>query len=142
MTYRAARIWLFICALWSISFSLQAVPAYGAAPDLRGSWTGTFSSNHAGVDPFTISLVITSDTAGRVTGNSTLTSKCMKSANLQVTVSGVSVVLAGSDEKGDNLTIRGSLDTTGTLLSSTYILNGSQGGGCETDDGTGTLQKR
>ena len=38
--------------------------------------------------------------------------------------------------------MRGTLDSTENLLPSTYILNGSQGGGCETDDGTGTLEKR
>ena len=50
--------------------------------------------------------------------------------------------MAGSDGKGNNMTVRGTLDSTETLLPSTYILNGSQGGGCETDDGTGTLEKR
>jgi hypothetical protein len=38
--------------------------------------------------------------------------------------------------------VRGSLDNTGTVLNSTYVLNGSAGGGCETDDGTGNLTKR
>jgi hypothetical protein len=40
------------------------------------------------------------------------------------------------------MTLRGSLDSTGTLLKSTYVLNGSATGGCETDDGTGTLAKQ
>ena len=38
--------------------------------------------------------------------------------------------------------MRGTLDKTGTLLKSTYILNGSATGNCETDDGLGTLVKR
>jgi hypothetical protein len=61
---------------------------------------------------------------------------------MEVTVTDSDVVLAGSDEEGNNVTLRGTLDNTGTLLKSTYILNGSATGGCETDDGTGTLRKR
>jgi hypothetical protein len=61
---------------------------------------------------------------------------------LEVTVTGSDVVLAGSDKDGNNMTVRGSLDNTGTLLKSTYILNGSATGECETDDGTGTLTKQ
>jgi len=38
--------------------------------------------------------------------------------------------------------VRGTVDNTGTQLKSTYILNGSGTGKCETDDGTGTLAKR
>ena len=51
-------------------------------------------------------------------------------------------VLAGSDEEGDNITMRGTVDKTGTLLKASYILNGSATGRCETDDGTGNLAKR
>ena len=61
---------------------------------------------------------------------------------LQVTVTGSKVVLAGSNEEGHNITVRGTLDKTGTLLKSTYILNGSATGNCETDDGSGDLVKR
>jgi hypothetical protein len=86
--------------------------------------------------------VISKDSAGRIVGNSTLASQCLKNAQLQVTVTGSTVVLAGRDKAGDNMTVRGSLDNTGTVLNSTYILNGSAAGGCETDDGTGSLAKR
>jgi hypothetical protein len=75
-------------------------------------------------------------------GDSSLASRCLKNAQLQVKVMDSTVVLAGSDNAGDNMTVRGSLDTTGTVLNSTYILNGSSTGGCETDDGTGSLAKR
>jgi nitrous oxidase accessory protein NosD len=132
-------------ALLLFSLSLMAVmraaPLY-AATDVRGIWSGTFSSNHSGVAPFTISVVVDADSNGHLVGNSTLNSKCLKGAHLQVTVSGSTVVLAGSDKIGNNMTLRGSLDDTGTLLKSAYIFNGSAGGGCETDDGTGTLTKR
>ena len=61
---------------------------------------------------------------------------------LEVTVTGSKVVLAGSDEEGDNITVRGTVDKTGTLLKSSYILNGSATGRCETDTGTGSLARR
>jgi nitrous oxidase accessory protein NosD len=132
-------------ALLLFSLSLMAVmraaPLY-AATDVRGTWSGTFTSNHSGVAPFTISVVVDADSNGHLVGNSTLNSKCLKGAHLQVTVSGSTVVLAGSDKIGNNMTLRGSLDDTGTLLKSAYIFNGSAGGGCETDDGTGILTKR
>ena len=87
-------------------------------------------------------MVINEDSEGRVVGSSDLTSHCLKGAQLQVTVTGSTVVLAGSDKAGNNMTLRGSLDSTGTQLKSTYILNGSATGACETDDGTGTLTKQ
>lgn len=132
-------------ALLLFSLTLVAVmrvtPLYAAA-DVRGTWSGTFSSSHSGVAPFTITVVISADAAGHIVGNSTLNSRCLKGAQLQVTVTGSTVVLAGHDKTGNNMTLRGSLDETGTLLKSAYIFNGSAGGGCETDDGTGTLTKR
>jgi nitrous oxidase accessory protein NosD len=129
---------LFLLLLVAV---MRATPLY-AATDVRGIWSGTFSSNHSGVAPFAITVVIDADAAGHIVGNSTLNSRCLKDAHLQVTVTGSTVVLAGSDKTGNNMTLRGSLDDTGTLLKSAYIFNGSAGGGCETDDGTGTLTKR
>jgi hypothetical protein len=120
---------------------MRAAPLY-AATDVRGRWSGTLSSNHSGVAPFTITVAINADSRGRIVGSSTLNSQCLKGARLEVTVTGSTVVLAGSDKAGNNMTLRGSLDNTGTLLKSAYILNGSATGGCETDDGTGTLTKR
>ena len=66
----------------------------------------------------------------------------LKGAQLEVTVTGSSIVLAGSDEEGDSMTVRGTVDSTGTLLKASYILNGSASGRCETDDGAGSLAKR
>jgi hypothetical protein len=120
---------------------MRAAPLY-AATDVRGRWSGTLSSNHSGVAPFTITVAIDADSRGHIVGSSTLNSQCLKGARLEVTVTGSTVVLAGSDKAGNNMTLRGSLDNTGTLLKSAYILNGSATGGCETDDGTGTLTKR
>ncbi len=110
--------------------------------DVRGTWSGTFFSRHSNVPPFTMTVVINPDLQGHLIGASTLKSQCMASARLEVTVTGSQVVLAGSDQRGDNLTVRGTVDNSGTLLNASYILNASAGGKCETDDGTGSLAKR
>ena len=75
-------------------------------------------------------------------GSSSLSSGCLHGTKLQVVVTNTKVVLAGSDEEGDNITVRGTLDATGTRMKSTYILNGSASGRSETDDGVGDLAKR
>ena|SRR5215467_3293491 len=111
-------------------------------PDVTGTWSGTFYSKYSDMPPFTITLVITRDEKGHLLGASSLSSDCLKGAHLEVTVRGSQVVLAGSDQDGDNLTVRGTLDNTGALLKSSYILNGSANGKCETDTGTGGLAKR
>jgi len=113
-----------------------------AATDVKGTWSGTFFSKHSNVAPFTMTVVISPDSHGHLIGSSSLNSDCLKGAQLEVTVTGSQVVLAGSNEAGDNITVRGTVDNTGTLLKAKYILNGSATGSCETDDGTGTLAKR
>lgn len=112
------------------------------ATGVTGIWSGTFYSKHSNVAPFTITVVISADSSGHLVGNSTLNSECLKGAPLHVTLSGPNVVLAGSDPEGDNITVRGTLDSTSTQMATTYILNGSATGKCETDDGTGSLGKR
>jgi hypothetical protein len=112
------------------------------AIDVKGTWSGTFFSKHSNVAPFTMTLVINADSRGHLIGSSTLNSDCLKNLQLDVTVTGSKVLLAGSDEEGDNITVRGRVDKTGTLLKAKYILNGSATGRCETDDGTGNLAKR
>ncbi len=126
--------------------SKQATSAAGAtqqpAAEVRGTWSGTFFSKHSNVAPFTMTVVINRDSGGHLIGTSTLSSDCLKEVRLEVTVTGSKVVLSGSDESGDNITVRGTVDKTGTLLKASYILNGSATGRCETDDGTGNLAKR
>ena len=124
-------------------FEGSASPIAGqqSANDVRGTWTGTFFSRHSNVRSFTMTVVINADSGGHLVGNSSLNSDCLKGAHLQVTVNGSKIVLAGGNEAGDNLTIRGEMDNTGTLLKAEYILNGSASGTCETDDGTGSLAK-
>jgi hypothetical protein len=116
--------------------------AQQAAIDVRGTWSGAFFSKRSDVASFTMTVVLNPDSRGHLIGSSSLNSNCLKGAQLEVTVTGSTVVLAGSDSEGDNITVRGTPDSTGTLLTSTYILNGSASGGCETDHGTGTLGKR
>jgi hypothetical protein len=112
------------------------------ATEIRGTWSGTFFSKHSNVAPFTMTVVINPDSRGHLIGSSTLNSDCLKDVRLEVTITGSKVVLAGSDEEGDNITMRGTVDRTATLLKASYILNGSATGRCETDDGTGNLAKR
>ena len=123
--------------------SKQDTSAAGTtATDVRGTWSGTFFSKHSNVAPFTMTVVINPDSRGHLIGTSSLNSDCLKGVQLEVTVTGSQVVLAGSDEEGDSMTVRGTVDKTGTLLKANYILNGSASGRCETDDGTGNLAKR
>jgi hypothetical protein len=112
------------------------------ATDVRGTWSGTFFPKHTNVAAFTITVVISQDAHESLIGSASLNSDCLKDVRLQVTVTGPKVVLAGSNEAGHNITVRGTLDKTGTLLKSTYILNGSATGSCETDNGSGTLAKQ
>ena len=110
--------------------------------DVKGIWSGTLYSKHSNVMPFTMTVKINPDASGHLIGASSLSSDCLRGAKLQVTVTGSTVVLAGSDDEGDHITVRGIVDASGTLLHSRYILNGSATGKCETDDGTGNLAKR
>jgi len=113
-----------------------------AVVDVKGTWSGTFSSKNPEMGSFKMTVVITSDSNGDLVGSATLSSRCLKRAQLKVTVEQSKVVLAGSDEQGDSITVRGTVDKTGTILSSTYIQDGSATGRCEPDDGTGTLTKQ
>ena len=126
--------------------SKQATSAVGATQrpgaDVTGTWSGTLFPKHSNVAPFTITVVINPDSHGNLIGTSTLSSDCLKEVHLEVTVTGSKVVLSGSDESGDNITVRGMVDKTGTVLKASYILNGSASGRCETDNGTGNLSKR
>ena len=112
------------------------------AADVRGTWSGTFFPKHSNVAPFTMTVVISPDSRGHLIGSSTLNSDCLKEVQLEVTVTGPKVVLAGSDQVGDNITVRGIVDKTGSILKASYILNGSASGRCETDGGTANLARQ
>jgi hypothetical protein len=109
---------------------------------LLGTWSGTFTSNSPDISPFTITVVIAQNSKGRLLGNASVVSQCIKSHPVQVTVNGSNVVLAGSDADGDNITFKGTLDGTGTLLTLNYVVNGSASRSCEIDNGSGTMGKR
>jgi hypothetical protein len=119
-----------------------AGPTQQTTLDVRGTWSGAFFSKHSNLAPFTMTVFINPDSKGHLIGTASLNSHCLKGAQLRVTGTGSTVVLAGSDAEGDNITVRGTVDNTGTMLTATYILNGSATGMCETDNGTGTLGKR
>ncbi len=153
-----SKTFLFRILLLSFLVLMGAASLYAASPgdrsafaagstqqpaaDFRGTWSGTFFSKHANVAPFTMTVVINPDSNGHLIATSTLNSDCLKDVRLEVTVKGPQITLAGSDDEGDNITIRGTVDGTGTMLKANYILNGSASGRCETDGGTGNLAKR
>jgi hypothetical protein len=113
--------------------------------DVRGTFSGDFQPRHSDVRPHTIKVVISPDSRGRLVGKAKLSSDCLKNfkdVDLQVTVNGSNVSLAGSNADG-NVTLLGTIDETGTLLNfSRYIINGSPSGGCELDTGTGNARKQ
>jgi hypothetical protein len=120
--------------------AVQAGAAAGAnPPPLAGTWQGRFSSRNFA--SFPVTLIINQGVGVKLTGAVNLGSPCLRSANLQVTVSGLNVVLAGSDVNGDSITFKGTVDSAGTQLTMSYVLNASASGKCETDDGAGTLDK-
>ncbi len=115
-----------------------AVPAI----NLKGTWSGTFLSQHQNVEPFTITVVIDQDSKGNLVGSAQLSSDCVRATKLQVTVKGTKVTLAGSDQDGANITFLGTVDSTGAMLDLRYIVNGSSSGRCESDNGTGNMGRR
>jgi hypothetical protein len=134
-----------LCCVLPVLVAIACASLPGAAQtvsDVKGTWSGSFQSDHADMEPFTMTVVISPDANGHLVGTSDLVSECVRGVKLQVTVSGTNVVLAGSDDAGDSITLRGNVDTSGTLLTLRYIVNGSASGKCETDQGSGTLGKR
>jgi hypothetical protein len=117
-------------------------PAQQPAPDLTGTWSGTFISQNSDISPFTITVKINKNSKGHFVGDASLISDCLDSPRLTVTVNGSNVVLEGNDAKGDGVSFSGTLDSTGTVLELTYIINGSPSGRCEIDNGTGSMGKR
>jgi len=133
-----------ICILafiFLLFFHVEAT-AQQPAPDLTGTWSGTFVSRNSDISPFTITVKINKNSSGHLVGDATVVSDCLDSHLLEVTVNGWNVVLAGSAKNGDTVTCEGTVDNTGTVLKLNYIINGSPSGRCEIDDGTGTMGKR
>jgi hypothetical protein len=142
------RFWigvLFCTFMIGVPF-LQASPQQNnpvvPAVNLKGTWSGTFLSQHENVDPFTITVVIDQDSKGNLIASTQLSSDCVRVTKLQVTVKGTKVTLAGSDQDGANITLLGTVDSSGAMLDLRYIVNGSSSGRCESDNGTGNMGRR
>ncbi|MGH7782459.1 MAG: hypothetical protein ACREO5_01245, partial [Candidatus Binatia bacterium] len=102
---------------------------------------------HSHIAPFTLTLVITPDTHGRMLGhiiNQSGINSCLArgGVDLYVIVNGSDVVLAGTDQVGDTVTFHGTIDNTGKVLTFNYVINGSASGKCQSDDGTAHLEKQ
>jgi hypothetical protein len=138
-----------MCRFWPIpacSFCILAIltagwssPESARASDFAGAWHGTLSSRNYESVPVT--LLINQGVGAKLTGAVNLISRCLRDADLSVTTAGSNIVLAGTDPDGNTVTFKGSLNDTATKLAVTYIVNGSAGGDCETDDGSGTLSR-
>jgi hypothetical protein len=110
---------------------------------VQGTWSGTFRSRRSNIAPFMITLVINPDMRGHLINRSGISSYCLlKDVDLYVTVSGSNATLAGTDEAGNTITFEGTIDKTGRLITLHYVTNGSASGECESDDGTGNLEKK
>jgi len=111
--------------------------------DVRGTWSGTFHSKYSNMPPFTFTTVISPDLTGKLIGKTHFGSKCikdvLKEVDLQVTVNGSNVSVAGSNQDGVTVTLQGTIDPSGALINVVYIINGSHSGLCELDNGTGTI---
>ncbi len=143
MNFTLRVVLIFSCLIsltgaGSSAIQIKAAAGASSAP-ITGTWQGRFSSRNFA--SFPVTLVINPSAGVNLSGAVNLASPCLSSANLQVTVSGLNVVLAGSDANGDSITFKGTVDSAGTQLTMTYVLNASASGKCETDDGSGTLDK-
>ncbi|HEX3353642.1 MAG TPA: hypothetical protein VHS34_12520 [Terriglobales bacterium] len=116
--------------------------AQTVSTDVAGTWSGSFQSTHPETAPFTMTIVIAPGSDGQLSGSAKLASDCFKEGSLHVTINGATVVFAGSDAESNNITFRGSLDSSRTLLNMHYVVNGSASARCESDEGEGSLVKR
>jgi len=113
-----------------------------AAHDVTGTWSGTFQSRQPHFSPFTMTIVIRSESSGRLVATSQVSSDCLTDGTFQITTSGSKIVLAGGDPQGNHITMEGEVDGTGTVLDLKYVLNSSASARCESDDGSGNMVKR
>lgn len=142
-------LWVCLVSVLSVAasgssgkVSATAAGATQASSDVSGTWSGTFQSTHPETSPFTITIVIAPESDGQLIGKASLASDCFKDGDLHVTVTGATVVFAGHDPEGNNITFRGGLDNSRTILKMHYVVNGSASARCESDEGEGSLGKR
>ena len=128
---------LVLVALLCLSGTLATQDQAGVLP---GNWSGTMQSVVAGSPLVALTANINRDSSGAITSTFHMTNGCLIDMSLSVAVSGTQITFAGSDEKGDSLTFRGTLSSS-NRLSLTYSLNGSASARCEADQGTAILTK-
>ncbi len=105
---------------------------------LVGKWSGAVSSRNFA--SFVVTIDISAESKAHVLGDG---SPCFTEADLMVTSSGSNAVtIVGRSKAGENLTFKGTIDSSGKQLDLTYIVNGSGSARCETDQGAGTLDKQ
>jgi len=141
------RRYLFrLTAVITFLLIVGLTPNTGRAGDKDVTWSGIFQSGSSNIPPFMFRTVITRDSQGHLIGKTQLGSRCirdvLKVIDLQVTVNGSNVLLAGSSKDGVSVTVHGTIDPSGTLLNVHYIINGSASGLCELVSGTGKLSKQ
>jgi hypothetical protein len=115
---------------------------FGASQSTRnalvGKWAGRVSSRNFA--SFVVTIEISPDSKAHVVGDG---SPCFTEADLGVTARGSdAVTIAGRSKAGENITFKGTVDSSGKQFDLTYIVNGSSSGRCETDQGAGTLDKQ
>lgn len=141
---------LLACLVSALSISALGYAMNGSATgasaqassDVAGTWSGTFQSTRPETSPFTMTIVIAPESGGELMGKASLASDCFTEGNLHVTVTGPTVVFAGHDPEGNNITFRGGLDNSRTILKMHYVVNGGASARCESDEGEGSLGKR
>ena len=137
------RFWpISTCAFCVLAMLTAGWSPRDSAPlgEFAGTWHGTLSSRNYTSVPVT--LVINRGVDTKLTGAVNLISPCVRNADLDVTTTSSTIVLAGTDAEGDTITFKGSLNDDATQMAMSYILNGSPSGDCETDDGSGTLTRK
>src|SRR5687768_4396913 len=80
----------------------------GGATVFDGVWHGTLSSRNYSAVPVT--LIINQGVGVKLAGAVTLSSPCLRNADLALTTEGSNLVLAGEDSEGATITFRGSVD--------------------------------
>src|SRR5207237_4021730 len=130
-----------LIVLWTTLAVPTGMVGQQPSPSPVGTFRGTLTSRYHGAFP--VSIDISEKGKGKFHGIAALTAKCFAgNATFQVTVSGTSITIAGSDAAGDNITVKGQIDPTTLRLTLSYIANGSASGRCVTAHAWGMRAKR
>jgi hypothetical protein len=125
----------------------QSAVAKEFEPDIDGHWSGTFRSNRFNKAPFTLDMDIDKkqekDNKRHGRWSNSGPTYCLGGdVNFDVDRQGSQVTIAGTNAKGNTITIVGTIDPTGSLMTVNYHTNGSLSGDCESDDGAASLKKK